>query len=48
MGSYLLVNGYLYVGYPDGVYCFNSYNGAVIWKFAASDFATSAATSPAC
>jgi hypothetical protein len=47
MGSYLLVNGYLYVGSSAGVYCFNAYNGAVIWKFAASDFACSAATSPA-
>ena len=47
LGSYLLVNGYFFVGSPTGVYCFNAYDGAVIWKFSASDFATSAATSPA-
>ena len=46
LGSYLLVNGYLYVGSSTGVYCFNSYNGAVIWRFAANDFGSSAATSP--
>ncbi len=47
LGSNLLVNGYFYVGSPAGVYCFNAYNGRVIWKFVASNFAGSAATSPA-
>ena len=45
-GSSLLVNGYLYLGTSSGVYCFNSYNGAMIWKFAANDFAGSSATYP--
>ena len=46
VASPFLVNGYLYVGTSAGVYCFNSYNGAAIWKFSASDFAGSSATNP--
>lgn len=45
--SSLLVNGYLYVGTSAGVYCFDSYTGAVIWKLAATDFTGSLATNPA-
>jgi outer membrane protein assembly factor BamB len=40
-GSSLLVNGYLYVGSFDGVYCFDSYNGAVKWNFKATEYADS-------
>jgi len=40
-GSPLLVNGYLYVGSSDGVYCFDSTNGAVKWNFKTTEYADS-------
>ena len=45
-GSVSLVNGDLYVGSSDGVYCFDAVNGETVWHFKASDFADSSATYP--
>ncbi len=41
LGSLLSVDGYLYAGSSSGVYCFNAQNGAVIWVFAADEYASS-------
>ena len=44
--SVSLVNGDLYTGSSDGVYCFDAANGATVWHFKASNFADSSATYP--